>query len=146
MSLENLVNRLESLDLDRVANAALQGQEDFIINLNTQDQLFEKGINSDGISLEEIGGEYSPVTVQIKTEKGQPVDRITLKDTGEFYDTWVVRLGSKEFEIAANPLKDETNLFDEWGEEIVGLTDESLDKLINEILPKIQAEIKRSLF
>lgn len=119
--------------------------KEFIISLNTEDQLFEKGINSEGVLLKDIGGNdftesgYSPVTIEIKkskTGKGSKTANITLYDTGEYYESHKVKVDASGFEINADPIKDDTNLFDEWGEEIVGLTDESLQKLISFLLIK----------
>jgi hypothetical protein len=119
--------------------------KEFIISLNTEDQLFEKGIDSDGVSLKDIGGNdftdsgYSPVTIEIKktkTGKGSKTTNITLYDTGEYYESHEVNVDARGFTITADPQKDDTNLFDEWGENIVGLTDESLQKLISFLLIK----------
>ena len=57
--------------------------QDFLID-TLQDQLFTTGEDGDGVSL----GNYSPITIKIKKRKGQPTDRITLKDTGAFYDSY----------------------------------------------------------
>jgi hypothetical protein len=99
--------------------------KDEIIRLNTEEQLFRRGIDSEGKSL----GTYSPFTVEIKKKKGQPTNRITLKDTGEFYDSFRVTANRVSITIDADPIKDDNNLFDDFGEEILGLTDESREKL-----------------
>lgn len=96
-----------------------------IIYLNTQKQLFELGVNSRGENL----GEYSPVTKAFKQAKGQPTDRITLKDTGEFYRSFRVFVQSNQITIVANPVKDDSNLFEDFGTEILGLTPTSIENL-----------------
>lgn len=107
---------------------------DQIIYLNTEAQLFQLGINSENVKLSDIGGSYSPVTVTIKQAKGQPTNRVTLRDTGEFYGTFRVFVyPNGDFGIMANPMKDDTNLFEEWSEEIVGLTPENLAKILEVI-------------
>ena len=104
-----------------------------IIQLNTQSQLYQKGIDSTGTSLASIGGEYSPYTDFIKQylkQPAQPIDRVTLKDTGAFYASWQVFLnGNSELEITNDPIKDGINLLDRWGKNVLGLTDESLGEL-----------------
>lgn len=101
-----------------------------IIYLNTQAQLFDKGINSRGERLDDLRGfGYSDITKQIKSQKGQPTNRITLKDTGDFYESFRVRVKVGEIIIDANPIKDDTNLFEEFGNDVLGLTDESIEKL-----------------
>jgi hypothetical protein len=112
----------------------------FIIDLNTNSQLFDQGINSEGVPLKAISGSdstpsgYKPLTIQIKSRnsgKGGKTSNITLYDTGDYYESHKVTVDSKGFIITANPQKTDSNLFDRWGEEIVGLTDESLQRLIN---------------
>lgn len=103
--------------------------KNMIIQLNTKGQL-GKGINSQGQSLASIGGGYHPITISIKRSKGQPTDKVTLKDTGDFYDTFSVDVREGEIVITANTIKDNDDLIDRWGSDIIGLTDENLDKLI----------------
>jgi hypothetical protein len=100
-----------------------------IIYLNTEGQLYQ-GIDSKENSL----GEYTLYTMQLKARNGrlnsnQP-ERITLKDTGEFYDSFRIEL-TPEFDllIKYNPQKDDTNLLKEYGADIIGLTDENMEKI-----------------
>jgi len=122
-----LVQRISSLDEGLIFEIVFNDSriKDEIIRLNTEEQLFRRGIDSDGKSL----GTYSPFTVEIKKKKGQPTNRITLKDTGEFYDSFRVTANRVSITIDADPIKDDNNLFDDFGEEILGLTDESREKL-----------------
>lgn len=112
-----------------------------VIRLNTEDQLFKEGEDSKGKSLKSIGGGYSPFTIEIKKSKGQPTDRVTLKDTGAFYQSFDVIPYKGGFRIDADPIKDETNLFKEWGEDIVGLNPENLQIVIelykNKLLERV---------
>jgi len=116
-------------DPDRVFKLVLNNTEvkDMIIDLNTEKQLYEKGINSLGRSL----GRYSEITIMIKKFEGKPFDRVTLKDTGDFYRTFKVEVRKGEIVISANTIKDDDDLIEKYGSEIIGLTDENLEKLIN---------------
>ena len=118
-----------------------------IIDLNTENQLFEKGIDSLGRTLESIGGNYSPYTIQIKLSKGHPTDRITLNDTGAFYNSFKVKAPqrAKYIEITANPYKDGTNIIEEWGGAILGLTTENKEFLANEIKIRLLDKIREYL-
>lgn len=107
--------------------------KEFIIELNTDNQLFE-GVNADGVLLSSIGGSYSNTTIRIKQGKGQPIDRVTLKDTGEFYESFTVNITTSGIEIQANTIKDDDDLQDRWGGELLGLTDSSVDLLVERIL------------
>jgi hypothetical protein len=123
------VSKLRSEVLFRVIFSRDQIKEE-IIYLNTQEQLFNKGIDSEGVRLDAARGfGYANVTKQIKARKGQPTDRITLKDTGEFYQSFKVDVREGVITINADAQKDDTNLFDEWGVDILGLTEESIKRL-----------------
>ena len=116
--------------------------QEIIIGLNTRNQLFDEGIDSEGQTL----GEYTPFTKGRKQEKGLPFDRITLYDTGEFYDSFYIKPVNDGFEIIADPVKDDTDLFTDYGKEILGLTSESKDILIKTLLVRLQAHVKNRLF
>jgi hypothetical protein len=117
------------------------GVKEEIIKLNTIDQLYDKGIDSLSKSL----GKYSGFTVEKKKEKGQKYTNITLKDTGDFYKSFKVTVTKKEINISANPLKDDSNLFDDFGTQIVGLTDENTIKICELILDNILIYVKKQL-
>jgi hypothetical protein len=112
-----------------------------IIEMNTQNQLFQKGVDANGVPLMDIGGDYSFVTKDIKDFLGQPIDRITLKDTGDFYKSWTVRVMGSVIFIEANTIKDGDDLRSRWGNDILGLTEESKQKLINYAIGKYRQAI-----
>lgn len=127
----------------------------FILNLNRFDQLEDRGIRADGRTLKEVGGNaftasgYSPKTIEIKKEKGQSTENITLKDTGDFYKSFKLQLDDGKFLITANTLKEDTDLIKEWGEQILGLTNENVqetgNKAIAIIIPHIQSKIMEKI-
>ena len=112
-----------------------------IIEMNTQEQLFQKGVDSKGVPLMDIGGDYSFVTKDIKDFLGQPIDRVTLKDTGDFYRSWTVRILADTIFIEADTIKDGDDLRQRWGNDILGLTEESKQKLINYAIGKYRQHI-----
>jgi hypothetical protein len=92
-----------------------------IIRLNTIDQLFNEGILSDGSLLPE----YSEASVN---EYGKRDGHIQLKDTGEFYRSFVVKVDPRGMEIIANTKKGDSlkdDLASRYGLNILGLTDEN---------------------
>ena len=105
---------------------------DLIIFLNTDDQLGNDKTDSLGNSL----GVYSFATEQMSGGKKRAGEQINLNDTGEFWDSWKVSVQAGNITIDANPFKEDTNLFDEYGIDVLGLTDENLQVLINEALEK----------
>lgn len=125
------VERIANMNVAQmlVKYLSLSEVEEQILHYNTDVQLFSLGENSLGVKLSDIGGNYSPVTLALHPEKKPSV--ITLFDTGAFYGSFrVVPLPNGDFEITANPMKDDTNLFREWGGEVVGLQDENLQKVL----------------
>ena len=103
----------------------------FITDLNTKVQLFEDGETSLGVKLSSIGGGYAPSTIRKKSRKGQPTNRVTLKDTGDYHRTFrVIVKGNANFIIDSDPIKNGYNLFDRWSEDVEGLTGDNFELVI----------------
>lgn len=145
---ERLLNNVNNLDLNDVFLSMWKRNDvqDYIIELNTEgeqtSQLYSLGVDSLGNKL----GEYSGFTKNIKASKGQRIDHITLKDTGEFYGSFKITPNNKGFRISANPFKDDSNLFDDFGVDIVGLTKENVKLLLDFIEPMFSKEFEKRLF
>lgn len=116
----------------------------YIVKLNT-DQLRYDFINAEGVPLSSIGGMYSEFTMSLGKKSSK--ENVDLYDTGEFHESFKVKnINKKGFEIISDPVKDDgTNLLDEWGEEIEGLTFESIDKLVLYLVPLYQQKLLRKL-
>jgi hypothetical protein len=143
-SFERLQEKFRKLDVNRILREVWRNPivQQKITELNTKNQLFEKGEDSKGETL----GIYTPFTIQIKVEKGQRIDHITLLDTGEFYESFKVVPLLRGFRIEANPDKGGgDNLFDDFGENIVGLSEESLLILCTFIQPFFTEAAKKAL-
>lgn len=132
---DKLLIKVNKYDVDKIlfdvwSNIKVQL---FIEQLNTEgqptSQLMSQGVDSLGVSL----GKYSPFTVQVKLSKNQRIDHITLKDTGEFYESWDIKPFLKGFIINAQGQKDDDNLFEIYGKDILGLTDENI-KILSEFI------------
>jgi len=111
-----------------------------------REQMFS-GILSDGKEIQRIGAKYkgySPRTIREKQKKGQPTDRITLKDTGDFY-----------FEIFADPRSDgivvgsadskSEKLQEDYGENIFGLSDKPKQEYVNVVRPELIGQLETQL-
>jgi len=145
------VNRLDGPELISEVLTDNFKVREFILDLNRKGQLFDKGINSEGEKLKELVREYAPSTVAKKKRQGLPSDRIILFDSGEFYDSFELIIRRKAFIIDADATKTNkdgeigTDLFEEWGFGIVGLTDESKTKLTKFLIPFLRAKILSKL-
>ena len=153
----DLSNKFKALDINVLINTILSRPEfkKLIIQLNTKgqptSQLFELNVDSTGVQLSSIGGDYSPFTLEKAREEGRPkkgASNINLYDTGEYYDSFKVdfpSLAADYFLILSNPQKDETNLEDDWGQNLEGLTEKNLELLQEKILEELPQLIFKSL-
>lgn len=112
-----------------------------IIRLNTIEQLYNKGIDSKGITL----GIYSDFTIAKKEKDHLPFDRVTLFQTGEFYRSWTIIVTLSGWDIEADDEKDSMALFEVYGEDVKGLTPENTQKLKEFILPIVQNYVYKQL-
>jgi len=111
-----------------------------ILDWIRNDQL-QKGLNEDN----EIIGLYSLWTEKINPEKvaGTPY---TLEDTGEFYRSLFITVLNDIFEIDGEGQKSPTdNLFTLLGDGIVGLNDQSKEKLRIELINRINEYIRKKI-
>ena len=114
----------------------------FITDLNTKVQLFDYGEDSEGVQLSAIGGMYALSTIKLSRTPKKNRSHINLKDTGDFYDTFTVKVNNDaSFKIQADTMKNGKNLEDRWGDKILGLQEENiilvLDRLRNEFYKAI---------
>ena len=123
-----------------VMNAARSLEEE-IITIQ-QDQMFA-GRRADG---QAIKPRYAPFTIAEKDRKGQPTDRVTLLDTGAFYEGMYVHFSRALFETDSLDPKT-AELMDKYRDIIFGLNRESLEYFINEFYREaLQKEFRKSLF
>jgi hypothetical protein len=150
--LELLLDNLNKLNINDIFYSLWKDNEvqKYIIKLNTEgestSQLYELGVDSEGNTIG--SGFYAPSTIDYKLFGGgdSRIDHITLKDTGKFYDSFKVKPNKKGFKIVANPNKDDDNLFEIYGKEIVGLTDENEKLLLAFIEKDFEKELEKRLF
>jgi hypothetical protein len=117
----------------------------WVLDLVREDQLFDQGIDEDG----EVIGYYSEWTEMMNPDKVAGT-HYTLKDTGEFFNSFHLRIYPGYFEIDADPIKtndqgETENLFYKYTEAIIGLTNESKEKLGREIIRRYAIQVRRHL-
>lgn len=146
-ALGTLLNRAKlTLDMDLVWYVVFSDPtfKRWILDLVRQDQLFDKGVDED----DDIIGTYSEATEMINPSKiaGTPY---TLFDSGDFYKSFVIRVGKRIFEIDA----DTSDMDGEnwWVQNnitkdaILGLTDENKTKLSVEVKRRFIIEARKIL-
>lgn len=119
--------------------------KDFIIDLNTNQQL-KIGKLGNGGDMPEAGPGYLAAKRSIIGTQNAPTDRTNLFLSGAFYETFDVIVSQTGFTIIANTALYGRDFKDIYGFDILGLNDESLQKLIDFIEPIFVREVKELLF
>lgn len=135
MVLEEYATKLKTFDLSAFIMEVLVTELKEYLKELQQEQM-DTGIDSQSKSL----GEYAESTIGIKKRKGQPYDRVTLKDTGSLYDAITTQLESGE--VAFDSIVDHTKwVTKRYSEEVFGLNEKSIDKLNLKLIPIIQRKL-----
>lgn len=111
----------------------------FIVGEIRAEQLYEQGVDGYGNRIEPP---YAPRTIYNKRKKGQPVDRVTLRDTGAFYDAFRLVVDENGFYVTSTDEKT-VYLTKKYGNEIFRLSNDKLNILVREyIRPKLAKIMK----
>ena len=118
--------------------------EDSLIAL-TSEKATQPGTDVDGTQIRTFraaGGEvYNSFTITEKERKGQPSDKVTLKDKGKFHNTFKVDSGKSSFVIEGDTEKPDGNIEDNVDvESALGLDEDGKDEVRQQILiPELRA-------
>ena len=138
----DIAQRFKTFPVDKVITDTINEYQTEIVSLNSEKQLFEQGVDSKG---NVITPEYADSTKKIKARKGQPVDRVTLKDKGDFHKSFMVKVFQNQFQIDSKDPKKE-RLIKKYGPEILGLTQESESAFSQtRVKTELQNELKKWL-
>jgi len=146
--LSDLVNKGKTLRNNRVLSYSFKTKaiQDFIIQLNTDEQLFNEGVDRTG----EIVGRYAKKTERIYAGQsfggkakiaGEPYFFL---DTGSLFDSFSVVVGTDSITIIATDVAKLADVM-ENPDLLVGLTDDSKHELIKEAMPIIRDYIIKHL-
>lgn len=131
-ALLKMIRNIENLSVGRVFFLVFSEtiNQKLIIQLNQENQL-QFGILADD-KLLDFYSDYS-----VKKFNKPSGKRWTLKDTGDFYDSFdIVQVTEKDLTIYADSVKEDVDL-SEYGA-ILGLNEESFEILRDKLLPQIQ--------
>jgi phage gpG-like protein len=113
----------------------IDSNKNLIIGQQTDEQLYEGQDSED----KEIRPKYALSTKIIKRKKGQPIDRVTLKDSGDLYKSITVNTKKDEFIISANVEYFKYLVTHYSSNKLLGLNQEFLDKFTTKkILPNLE--------
>lgn len=145
--LENLQKALQKVDYDSILNDVLK-------DTNTPEELVkkrlnEKGERSTGVKIKTKRahrGVYANATIFIKMRKGQPYDRVTLKDTGDFHKSIEKKLLKDAFNLEGDSEKPDGNIEDNVDlTNVLNLSDDELTELVKEIRPDYIQKIRNTI-
>jgi len=135
--LDNLIDRLETIPVNAFIARSLDENKEIVEDLIGLQH--EAGIDGTG---KRIKPEYTQTTIRIKKGKGQPTDRVTLKDEGDFRKGITQRVRKNRADIFGRDPKTEA-LKDKYGPEILDHTEESKKEIQQQILPDLQLLTKK---
>ncbi len=139
-TIKKVYDRVLAFDSDLAIDQIFRESEDDFVRLN-QEQMFA-GVKRDG---NEIEPPYANLTVAIKQQKGQPTDRVTLKDTGAFYQGLYANLAGNRIDEGSSDPKAE-KLSEKYGEEIYGLGGQYKQEFVNDSLkPKFSEKVFQAI-
>jgi hypothetical protein len=130
----DLANKLKLVTIDSQEKdllAIIRKHEAAAVDLNISQML--AGETSDG---DKITPEYSMLTVEIKKSKGQPSDRVTLKDEGDFQQGMFME--AEKFPVTFNSKDRKAGPLSEKYDGIFGLTKPNLKDFASEIKPDVR--------
>lgn len=138
--LEKIAKQASKLDINKLLQEVFSDKslQQLILNLN-KDQL-NQGETPEG----DVIGFYRSLSYSLFKDSLANYEAsfgvVNLKVTGEFYDSLTFTNGKTEFTINADPIREDTNLFEKYGEDrILGINEEN----INIILQQVSKRLKR---
>ncbi len=132
-------NKLLALNTEKIASDSMIQTRDDLEDWQ-REQLFS-GKNSKNNFIKP---KYKLSTRVIKRKKGQPTDRVTLKDNGDFYDGIVADIGTSVYNITSTDSKT-FDLERKYSEAIFGLNKISRAGYASDLDPIYQRNIKKAL-
>lgn len=104
--------------------------KDYIVNK----QLFRRGI--DGNEKRLTG--YVRTTIRIKRAKGDPTDRTTLRDSGDFY-AHIEVTGTPQYFVISSDVPYDENIIRRYGKDVLKISNENMyDFMTNYFLPNLK--------
>lgn len=146
--LTKLVKNVRSLDQKEILLQIWKDNEVavFILDLNRVDQLLKNREDSFGDPIGVYSGDRGSVSFKGVTVSKKRNTKYVLYDTGKFFSSFDLVTKKDAAVIKANDVKpDGTRLTEKFGTEILGLTNESLGKLIEKILPIFIDHVRKVL-
>lgn len=127
-------------NIEKESDSIIFKNKEKILDLNRENQLFDLGIDGNGRRIFPL---YRPYTIFSKRMAQLPYNRVTLFDTGAFYNAFDLRNQNGNILIFSRDSKS-SELQDKYGSSIFGLTNENQRILNSNIIrPELLTFINR---
>lgn len=148
-SFANLSKRVGSVSIPQLMQEEIRDNSELIVDM-PKSRLEQTGTYADGTQIRTynaIGdGVYSPATYFYKAEKGQPSDRVTLKDTGAFYASFDTQADNDGFYITGNSDKPDGQIEDNVDMDgVLDLSDKEKTELVVNLRPQLAKDVKSTI-
>jgi hypothetical protein len=144
-TVNNLLQASQRININELIQTAMTDTAPAYVELQ-KEQMFS-GLDSNAKPFQRIGEfyqGYAPKTKAIKQAKGQPYDRITLKDTGSFYDGIYAEANSEGFLVESKDSKS-LQLQSDYGPDIFKLDEQNRSVYAKELIAKLFALVTEKL-
>lgn len=131
-------------EADRVAIDEVANNDSIVLDMNFQEQLRDKGVNSKGVSIESYRP-YSDSYLKAKKAAGKYRGYVDLNLEGDFTSSGVLKKGALQVEIDNTDYKTEW-LVKRYGKSIMGLTNENLNEIRQDyVKPRLLTELRKAV-
>jgi hypothetical protein len=139
------IESLREFDPHRIILDFISDNKKHIAAYVSEMQLFVEGVRGEDGQFIADYWPYHPYTIAVKQSKGQPTDRVTLRDTGAFHRSIKVDVDNEKFTVTAtDPKTDE--LMEKYGEGILNISDDNLHSLKQGLLlPELRRKFLEAL-
>ena len=150
-AIQRLGQRLATIDVYRMLDEMFStGKYQKLVPDMVRERLWEQGIYSTGKQIKTYnatqGNVYSQFTFPFKEAKGQPTDRVTLRDTGAFYRSFNLMPKQTYAVIQYDEKKPDGLVSDNVNlDNVFNLSEGEMETLRTEVLPDLVKMIKVKL-
>jgi len=143
MDLTTIIENVKDFDrnIDTILVDLVARTQDRTVREMNENQMFIDGQDAEGRAIVPA---YAASTIERKKKKGQPYDRVTLRDTRDFHNSILVEYRADEFQLDADDFKT-PYLADRYGYEILGLTPNNVQILSDRLRPILAREFQKSI-
>lgn len=141
--IDNLIRAVSDFQnsTDALVIELFQKRERLATSLNVENQLYDSGIDSNGVAL---SPPYAESTKQRKRRKGQRIDHVTTRDTGDFHDSLLFDYRDTEIAVGSDDPK-YIYLTNKYGNQILGLTMENIEVMAMDMKDEFQERFAKAV-